>query len=127
MECTFHKIDIDQSKANITYFFKVVNSLTYLNGEKSDTIAVMESPYYTVYERNPQDNKGLITLTALGNFNKWTILQVVAQIQQETILEYVTYKGKYIERKEGNKNDNDINLTMIIVVVVILFVLVYLV
>ena len=41
------------------------------------------------YERNPKDNNGLITLYAKGDFRRWTILQVVAQIQQETILEYV--------------------------------------
>ena len=41
IECTFHKIDIDKSKANITYFFKVVDSKSYIKGENSDTIAVM--------------------------------------------------------------------------------------
>ena len=109
INCTFHKIDIDSSKANITYFFKVVKDSTYLTGEKSDTIAVMESQYYTVYERNPKDNNGLITLYAKGDFRRWTILQVVAQIQQETILEYVTYKGKYIERPKEEDDDNNNN------------------
>ena len=113
IECTFHKIDIDKSKANITYFFKVVDSKSYIKGENSDTIAVMESPYYSVYARNPQDNNGLITLTAKGNLKKWTMLQVIAQVQQETILEYVSYKGKYIyrepDRSEDNNSDNNSN------------------
>ena len=107
IECSFHKIDFDYSKANITYFFKVVDVDSYLKGEIYDTIAVMESPYYSVYARNPQDKDGLITLTAKGNFEDWTILQVIAQIQQETILEYVSYKGKYVYR-ESKKNDDNV-------------------
>ena len=96
IDCTFHKIDVDKSKVNITYFFKVVTA--NFVGESSDSIAVMESPCYSVYERNPTDNQGLITLTAKGDFRRWTILQVVAQIQQETIVEYVAYKGRYTYR-----------------------------
>ena len=67
IECAFHKIDIDKSKANITYFFKIVKADSYLAGEKSDNIAVMESPFYTVYQRNPKDNNGIILLTAKGD------------------------------------------------------------
>ena len=131
IDVTFHKIDIDKTKANITYFFKVVNSDFYLTGEKSDSIAVMESLYYTVYQRNPiSDDKGLITLTAKGDFKKWTILQVVAQIQQETILEYVTYKGKFIQRPKENDIDENAesaesaDTTLFFVVVGILLVLI---
>ena len=131
IDCTFHKIDIDKTKANITYFFKVVNSDFYLTGEKSDSIAVMESLYYTVYQRNPiSDDKGLITLTAKGDFKKWTILQVVAQIQQETILEYVTYKGKFIQRpkeidiEEDAEGAESADTTLFFVVVGILLVLI---
>ena len=105
IDCTFHKIDIEKSKANITYFFKVV---TYnFVGESTDSIAVMQSPCYSVYERNPNDNQGLITLTAKGDFRRWTILQVVAQIQQETILEYVSYKGKYTYRAPENEKEEE--------------------
>ena len=53
----------------------------------------MESPYKTVYQRNPKENNGKITLSISGDLSNWAYLQVIAQIQQETILEYITYEG----------------------------------
>ena len=107
IECTFHKLDIEKSKANITYFLKVVNANSYLKGENSDTIAVMESPYYTIYSRNPEDNNGLITLTAVGDHHRWTIIQVIAQIQQDTILEYVAYSRIQVDRPPENYDEDN--------------------
>jgi uncharacterized membrane protein len=107
INCTFHKLDINKGEANITYFFKIVDAELYLTGELSDTISVTESSYFTVFARNPQDKNGLITLTAKGDFRRWTILQVIAQVQNETIVEYVAYKGKYTYREKiDNKNKN---------------------
>ena len=93
IECTFNKIDVEKDQANITYFFKVVENSTLNYGENCETIAVMESPYYTVYERNPKDVNGRITLVAKGYLENWACLQVIAQIQQNTVLEYVAYKS----------------------------------
>ena len=62
-------------------------------GESVETIAVTQSEYYTVYKRNPDDNNGKITLFAKGASSNWVYLQVIAQIQQDTILDYVAYKG----------------------------------
>ena len=92
--CTFNKLDIEPGKANITYFFKVVGNSTYIYGEEINTIAVTESPYYTVYERNPFDIDGKIILTAKGiNLSNWVYLNVIAQIQQNNVLEYISYNG----------------------------------
>ena len=127
IECTFNKLDIDRSTANITYFFKVVYSDYYIKGEISDTIAVTESQYYSVYERNPEDNNGLITLTAVGDHRRWTILQIIAQIQQDSILEYVAYKGKYTYRapqEEDNEDSSGVSPTLFYIVGGILLVLV---
>ncbi|MBQ6284750.1 MAG: hypothetical protein IJK67_00360 [Bacilli bacterium] len=99
IDCTFNRIDIDREKANITYFFKVVENLTLIYEEEVQTIAVSQSPYYTVYKRNPPDNSGKITLRAKGKLSNWAYLQVIAQIQQDTILEYVAYKGEVQIRK----------------------------
>ena len=106
--CTFNKIDIEKGKANVTYFFKVVDNETHIYGESYETIAVMESPFYTVYKRNPEDSNGKITLTAQGILSNWVYLQVIAQIQQDTVLEYVAYKGRYNLRppKEGYNDGN---------------------
>jgi hypothetical protein len=126
IDCTFHKLDVDPSKVNITYFFKVVDADDYYEGEYSDTIAVTESPYLSAFARNPEDKNGLITLTAKGKVSRWTILQVIAQIQQETILEYVAYKGKYTYRppKNSEVQGESVDATAFYIVVAILLALV---
>ena len=106
INCTFNKLDIDSDKANITYFFKVVENSTYYYGEDCNTIAVTESPYYSVYQRNPKDNKGEITLSARGDLSNWVYLNVIAQVQQNNVLEYISYNGKYFLRPDPNKNDS---------------------
>ena len=84
----------------------------------------MESPYYTVYQRNPQDQDGKITLKAKGDLSNWCYLQVVAQIQQDTILDYVAYKGiRNIRSSKGN-NKSDGNVTLFVIIMVILLALV---
>ena len=72
-----------------------------------------ESPYYTTYERNPKDNNGEITLTAKGKLSNWVYLNVIAQVQQNNVIEYISYNGKMILRpspdseKDNTPSDND--------------------
>ena len=131
ISCTFNKLEIGYDKANITYFFKVVNNETHYYEEEYETIAVMESPYYTVYERNPKDLNGKITLTAEGpkdTLANWVYLQVIAQIQQDTILEYVAYKGvKNLRPSPYNPEENTsngISTTAFVVFAVIILVII---
>ena len=121
--CTFNKLDIEDGKANITYFFKVAEKSTYYNGEEYKTIAVTESPYYTVYERNPLDIKGEITLTAEGKLSNWEYLNVIAQVQQNNVIEYISYNGK--KRKEDySEENNDFTQTLFIIIGSILIVII---
>ena len=122
IKCTFNRIDIDKDKANITYFFKIVDNSSLIYGEEIETIAVMESPYYTVYKRNPIDDK--ITLTANGIFTQYAYLQVIAQIQQDTILDYVAYKGIVKIRPPKSSGKGKSNTTLFAVIMVILILLV---
>jgi hypothetical protein len=98
ISCTFNRINVTKSQANVTYFFKVVDNETHYYEESYKTIAIMESPFVVVYKRNPEDDNGKITLKAKGEIANWVYLQVIAQIQQDTILEYVAYEGKYFLR-----------------------------
>ena len=109
ISCTFNRLDIDKGKANITYFFKVVENSTYYYGEDINTIAVTESPYYTVYERNPEYNDK-ITLTARGDLSNWVYLNIIAQVQQNNIIEYISYNGKYFLRPNGKQKSGSNNL-----------------
>ena len=101
-------MEVEPGTANITYFFKVVNNLTYIYGEDINTIAVTESAYYTVYKRNPTDDNGKITLTAQGDLSNWVYLNVIAQVQQNNVLEYVAYNGiKIVRPPTGNKGSEN--------------------
>ena len=107
--CTFNKLEIEEGKANITYFFKVVDNATHYYGEEVNTIAVTESPYYSVYERNPKATaEGKITLTAKDyHLSNWVYLNVIAQVQQNNVLEYISYNGKKFVRPNDNNNEEE--------------------
>ena len=112
IKCTFNKLNVEDGKANITYFFKVVENLTHIYGEEINTVAVTESPYYSVYERNPKDTNGKITLIAKGSLSNWVYLNVIAQIQQNNVLEYVAYNGKkHLRPYKGGEQDDIKNLS----------------
>ena len=109
IKCTFNRLEVEPGTANITYFFKVVDNETYIYGEDVNTVAVTESPYYTVYKRNPDDNDGKITLIAQGVLSNWVWLNVIAQVQQNNVLEYVAYNGIQIIRPPKDKGGNSEN------------------
>ena len=79
--CIFNKLDIEQSKDNITYFFKDAENSTHVYSEDINIIPVIQSPLYCVFERNPFDNNGKITLRAFGFLTNRAYLNVIAQIQ----------------------------------------------
>ena len=99
--CTFNKIDLNKDDANITYFLKIIDSKMN-QGEKIKTVALSESPYYTKYKRNPDDNNDKITLTATGDFSDWVYLQIIAQVQQNKVIDYVAYDGVKKKLKSHN-------------------------
>ena len=104
ISCIFYKLDIDRDKANITYFMKVIDKSTYINNESYDTIAMTESPHHISYKRNPEDNEGKITLTAEGNLKSWGYLNILAKIQKDDNIEYISYGGKKNLRNMIEKN-----------------------
>ena len=128
IKCTFNRINVEPGTANITYFFKVVYNQTHYYGEDVNTVAVTESPYYTVYKRNPSyDDNGKITLTAKGDLSNWAYLNVIAQIQQNNVLEYVAYNGIKIIRPppEGSIEDqssSDHSALFIVIGVILLLI-----
>ena len=140
--CKFKRIDVQPGDANITYFLKVVDNETLRYGEELVTIALMDSPYIASYIRNPAyDGNDMITLSITSDKKmlNWAYLQVIAQIQQQTILEYVSYKGKKeirpppiqptdkTDKKSGDEDDDDdggSSITVYVVVGVLLLLLI---
>ena len=111
MSVTFNRIDIGKDEANITYFLKIVDSKFYVPKEKFDTVAVIESPYYTKYKRNPEwdPSNNKITLSATGNFQHWRCIQVIAQIQQNKVLEYIAYDSFCTDKNQSDEEDKEEN------------------
>ena len=128
IKCTFNKIDVEPGYANITYFFKVVDNRTHYYGEEINTVAITESPFFTIYKRNPIDDDGKITLIAKSyDLANWVYLNVIAQIQRENVVEFVAYNGKTFVRPapEGSSSSSGgDNTTLFIVVGVILLIIV---
>jgi hypothetical protein len=116
INCTFNKLDVEIDAANITYFFKVVDNMTHYYGEEINTVAVTESPYYTVYKRNPiPDDNGKIILSAKGDLSNWVYLNIIAQVQKNNALEYISYNGVKIVRPPKGEESGSDNTTLFIV------------
>ena len=129
IKCTFNKLNIQPGEANVTYFFKVVNNKTHYYEEEYNTIAITESPFFTVYKRNPIDDNGRITLTARApDLANWVYLNVIAQIQKDNVVEYVAYQGKEILRPspedESSSSPTGDNTKLFIIVGVVLLIIV---
>ena len=125
--CTFNRLNVDKSTVNITYFFKVVENSTHIYGEEYNTIAVTESPYYTTFVRNPTADK--ITLVAKGKLSNWVYLNVIAQVQQNNIVEYTSYNGKKLVRpnlnpSNGENGSGGSNVGLFVAIGVVLFLIV---
>ena len=89
--CYFNKIDIDNNEVNVIYLLKIVDEKYYIKGEDLNSIAVIESPFYMKYKKNPIDQDGIISLSAIGNFSTWYCFQIIAQIEQNNSSEYIVY------------------------------------
>ena len=91
VECTFNQIHPEKGDINVTYFLKVVENSTYIYGEEMNTIAVTESPNSVFYKRNPAPGVGYIN--------------IIAQVQQNNIIEYVAYNGIMDLKPDPNKKE----------------------
>ena len=141
IECKFNRIDVNKDEANVTYFLKIADAKDRVKKENFQTIAATETPYYTKYERNPQNQNGQITLSATGDFSNWGLIQVIAQIQKGKALEYVAYQPQLKEREtptddgkgDGDKGGNNgntglfigISIGLVIVIVGLVAIVIY--
>ena len=97
IRCTLNQIHADIGEADITYFLKVVRTNNYLKGEEMNTIAVTESESQISYLRNPvpgaDGDSDKIEIQISCSFSSWGYINVIAQIQQNNIIEYSAYNG----------------------------------
>ena len=108
VECTFDKINSDNGDIDVTYFLKIVENSTYIYGEEMATIAVTESPNQVFFKRNPATvENDKIKLSGEGSFSNWGYINVIAQVQQNNIVEFVAYNGKMEIKPDPNKKEGD--------------------
>lgn len=115
VRCVMNQVHVDKGQADITYFLKIVKTKNYLKGEEVNTIAVTESESQIAYARNPptgaDGDSDKVEVSISGAFSTWGYIIVIAQIQQNNIIEYSAYNG-IIELKpespddSGNGNNN---------------------
>ena len=101
---TFNKIDSEN--VNVTYSLKAVKNDDYKN-ELFDTIALTESNSKVVKTKNPTGEK--ITLSIKNN--EYSYFQVIAQVINGPIIEYVSYEplGDFSKAGQPYADDNDEN------------------
>ena len=109
-----NQIQVDKGQAEITYFLKIVRTNSYLKGEEMNTIAVTESESHIAYIRNPypgaDNDPDKVEISVNGGFSNWGYVIVIAQIQQNNIIEYNAYDGIFdLKPDSSDKSDDDKN------------------
>ena len=94
LSVSFNSINKENEKTKIKYSLKVINKDKVINGENYNTIALSNTPYYTYFVNNPQINDAKIVIEAKEVDPSWEYVQVIAQIKNENIIEYVAYEAK---------------------------------
>ena len=75
------------------------------------TIAVTESPNVVYYKKNPEvgieGDYDKISMKIEGNLSNWASINIIAQIQQNNIIEYSAYNALMNIRPDPNKKDDE--------------------
>ena len=107
--CVMNQIQVDKGQAEITYFLKIVRTNSYLKGEEMNTIAVTESESHIAYIRNPypgaDNDPDKVEISVNGGFSNWGYVIVIAQIQQNNIIEYNAYDGIFDLKPDSSDSD----------------------
>ena len=114
LKVDFNKID--RNNTEIIYSLKVAKKWDHSKDELNNTIALSNSPYYVTQISNQKNNKISMNMMDIGENNAY--LEVIAQIKDGPIIEYVAYDPYYFDEnnsQKSNKDDNKETLVWIIV------------
>jgi uncharacterized membrane protein YciS (DUF1049 family) len=111
---SFNKIEKD---LDILYTLKAVNPSKLSEEEEINTIAITESDKVLSRIKNPKDKNGIITMNINLKNKDAKYIQVIAQIIDGPITEYVSYNSIIVKYPTNYK------LIILIVIFVILFVI----
>ena len=101
LKVEFNKIDKNDVK--ITYSLKLISNSDFIKDEKIKTVALTNSKSFVSQLKEPNGNQISMKINNIDN-NKYYI-QVIAQIKDGPIIEYVAYEPKEINFNYDNKDD----------------------
>ena len=132
--CSFDQLNIDYDKVNVTYYLKIYPITSYVEGENYKTISISNKHFHYSYERNPMAEFGKIKLSACPMDLEWGVINVIAQVQEKSIIEYVSYdpifnKKPIPDKTDGEKSDDNdeeegFDSTILIVIAVVILVII---
>ena len=118
LEVKFNKIDSNRN-VDIIYSLKGILSKDYISNEDFDTIALTQSKSTVNKVKNPDKNEITLTLKK----DTYSYVQVIAQIRDGPITEYVAYNCQsYL--KEDKKSSSPTSLYIVIGISIGLFIIV---
>ena len=96
---------IEKNNLNIIYSLKAIPSKYSIKDEIINTIAITESNCLIIKEKNPKDENDVITMSINTKDEEIKCVEVIAQIKDGSITEYVAYNPICFD-KEEDKNEN---------------------
>ena len=118
----FNKIEKD---LDILYTLKAVTSSKLSDEEESNTIAITESDKILSRIKNPKDNDGIITMNISLDNKDIKYIQVIAQIIDGPITEYVSYDSILVKYPTNYLWIILIPIVVILVIGIVIFIMYY--
>ena len=105
---TFNKIKDVQDPKNVIYFVKLIKKDNYLPNENINTIAITQSSGQSNgYENLTSENDELVVQLKDISINTVYYYNIIAQINEERIAEYISYHSEGTINIDDNGNDSD--------------------
>ena len=130
---TFNKIKDIQDSKNVIYFVKLIKKDNYLPNENINTIAITQSSGQSYgYENLTSENDQLVVELKDASINTVYYYNIIAQINEERIAEYISYHSEGVinvnpddkDDKESKDEKDGPNTTVVIILIVMLIVFV---
>ena len=112
---SFKKIE---KNLDITYSVKIIPVKNSMEDENMNTIAITESNSFVTQVKNPKEKNGGISLNVIFTREEIRYIEVLAQIKDGPITEYVAYEPIYLYIKDKKFAEVIIGFAIFIVIVI---------
>ena len=120
---------IDKNNIDIIYSLKLVKKNKINSEEEIYSIALSEIESFVVKVKNPPGEEITIKMEEIDDIKKdFAYIGVIAQIIEDSIIEYVAYEPiKLEEENDTDDDDDDTKIGLIIAIIVIFFMIAFIV